>query len=154
MEERLPAAIRRVWWIGTLLTAGWWGAVTAVAWLGHTLWHWPLWVVLIGAAVLVLHAGSKALLIPYRYAYWRYRITDTAVYLREGALVRKETAIPISRIQNVTLEAGPILRANGLQEVQIQTAATTDAIAGVTTATAATLRDLILRLAQEARDDA
>jgi membrane protein YdbS with pleckstrin-like domain len=94
------------------------------------------------------------LLIPYRYRFWRYAITPGAVYLRSGYLFRQEEAIPIARIQNVTLEAGPLLQWQGLQSVQIQTASTTHHIAGVTRAVADQLRDQIMRLAKEARDDA
>ncbi|WP_125702346.1 PH domain-containing protein [Lacticaseibacillus daqingensis] len=153
MAEQLPASIKAAWRIGTLITIFWWLVLCGLLGCAVLVWHWPNWVLWLGLGAMLLHVIIKLALIPYRYATWRYRITPTAVYLTEGAITRKETAIPISRIQNVTLEASPILRAYGLQAVQIQTASTADEIAGVTTATAAALRDQILTLAQEARDD-
>ncbi|WP_461226056.1 PH domain-containing protein [Lacticaseibacillus suihuaensis] len=154
MEEHLPQQIKQVWRIGAGLSLLWWLAVTVGLLVANHLWHWPLWLIAISLGLALLHPAIELALIPYRYAFWRFRITDTAVYLKEGAVFQKETAIPIRRIQNVTLEAGPILRAHGLQEVQIQTASTTDSLAGVTTAVANQLRDRILALAKEARDDA
>ncbi|WP_225047935.1 PH domain-containing protein [Lacticaseibacillus kribbianus] len=154
MEEHLPQQIKQVWRIGAGLALVWWLAVTVGLLVANRLWGWPLWLIAISLGLALVHPSAELALIPYRYAFWRFRITDTAVYLKEGALFQKETAIPISRIQNVTLSAGPILRAHGLQQVEIQTASTSDSLAGVTAEVADRLRDRILALAKEARDDA
>lgn len=91
--------------------------------------------------------------MPYRYRFLRYNITPTAVFLQKGFFFRKNEAIPIARIQNVTLEQGPLLRWQQLQQVNIETASTAHVIDGVTASVANQLRTQILKLAQEARDE-
>ncbi|WP_243676771.1 PH domain-containing protein [Secundilactobacillus collinoides] len=62
--------------------------------------------------------------------------------------------MPINRIQNVTLEAGPLLQWQQLKAVSIETASTTHEIEAVLPHTAEHLKQQIIALAQEARDDA
>lgn len=154
MAEQLPATIKQVWVIGALLNALGWLALAAALWVANSWWAWPLWLVAIALALAVLHPLVHLVLIPYRYAFWRYQITPDAVYLKKGAIFRKEEALPITRIQNVTLEAGPVLAHYHLQAVSIETASTKHEIDGVTPAVAAQLRDQIMQLAMEARDEA
>ncbi|MCX2455828.1 PH domain-containing protein [Lacticaseibacillus nasuensis] len=154
MGEQLPASIKQVWRLHAVIWGGVWLVIALGLTVAHGLWHWPLWLAGIFLAIGLLHPLLQFSFIPYRYAFGRYLITETAVYLRSGFVFRKEEAVPISRIQNVTLEAGPLLASKGLQEVQIETASTQHSIAGVTTAVAGQLRDRIMQLAQEARDDA
>lgn len=151
--EHLPAQIKTVWRTKALIDGAVWLAITIFLVVAWQLWHWPWWPAAITFAAAILHAGIHLVLIPYRYQFWRYLITPTAVYLRSGYIFRSEKAVPISRIQNVTLESGPIMQWQGLQEVQVQTASTTDSIAGVTQEVAAELRDRIMQLAQQARDE-
>lgn len=153
MGEPLPATIKWVWRISALIWGAIWLLVAIGLFVAHRLWQWPLWLAIAFAALAIVHVGIQHSLIPYRYRFGRYLITPTAVYLRSGFIFRKEEAVPISRIQNVTLEAGPLLQAKGLQSVQVETAATQHKIAGVTRDVAGQLRDRIMTLAQEARDD-
>ncbi|MFD1429360.1 PH domain-containing protein [Lacticaseibacillus mingshuiensis] len=153
MQEKLPAAIRKVWTISALLTIFWWLVAAAGLFAGHILWNWPLWLLAFPAALAVLQPIIMLSLVPYRYQFWRYRITDTAVYMQKGAIIQSEEAVPITRVQNVTLSSGPILRHFQLQEVNIETASTSHKIDGLTKPVAEKLRDQILLLAKEARDE-
>lgn len=153
MQTQLPPEIRTVWRMRALIDGAIWLVLAAGLGVAHQLWQTPLWLIAIPLAGAVLHTGTHLVLIPYRYAFWRYQITDSAVYLRSGYLFRKDEAIPINRIQNVTLTAGPLLQWQKLQAVAIQTASTTHTIAGVTLEVAAALREQIMQLALEARDD-
>ncbi len=152
--ERLPQQIKMVWRWMALLSGGVGLIISAGLWLAHVYWHWWLWLVVVAVGLSLLDVLVELLLVPYRYAFWRYRITDNAVVLKSGVVFQKEVAIPISRIQNVTLKAGPLLQLVGLQAVTVETAATSDQIDGVTTAVADQLRNQILLLAREARDEA
>lgn len=151
--EHLPMQIKTVWRTRALIDGAIWLVATIFLIVAWRLWRWPGWLAAVTFAAAIMHPGVHLVLIPYRYRFWRYLITPTAVYLRSGYIYRSETAIPISRIQNVTLESGPLMQWQGLQEVQVQTASTTDSIAGVTKAVAAELRDRIMQLAQEARNE-
>lgn len=154
MTEQLPRQIKAVWrysaWIsgavGLLISAG--------LWVASVYWHWWLWLWIAAIILSVLDVIVELALIPYRYAFWRYRITDNAVYLKNGVIFQHEIAVPISRIQNVTLAAGPLLQLNKLQSVTVETAASGYKIDGVTSDVADQLRDRIMVLAQGARDEA
>lgn len=154
MGEQLPPQIKRVWRLRALIDGAVWAVLTVALLVAWHFWHLPWWLALITAAFMILHPAVHFVLIPYRYQFWRYLITPTAVYVRSGYIFRKEEAVPISRIQNVTLEAGPLLQSQGLQSVKVQTASTEHEIAGVTRDVAGQLRDRIMQLAQEARDEA
>ncbi|WP_461214609.1 PH domain-containing protein [Lacticaseibacillus sp. GG6-2] len=154
MQKQLPPQIKRVWRMRAVIDGAIWLVIAIGLAVANHFWHWPLWLAGIAVGAAVVHAGCHFVLIPYRYNFWRYQITATAVYLRSGFIFRKSTAIPITRIQNVTLEAGPLLQWQHLQAVQVQTASDKHEIAGVTLDVAAELRDKIMQLAKEARDDA
>ncbi|MFD1486150.1 PH domain-containing protein [Lacticaseibacillus baoqingensis] len=154
MQAQLPHQIKTVWRARAAIDGIIWLAITAALLICHHLWQWPWWLAMIPLVAGILHVGSHLLLIPYRYRFWRYAITADAVYLRSGYLFRTEEAIPIARIQNVTLAAGPLLQWQSLQAVQVHTASTTHSIAGVTGAVADQLREQIMQLAKEARADA
>ena len=154
MQNHLPPQIKRVWRVRALIDGVIWLVIAIGLVVANHFWSWPLWLAVIAVGAAIVHAGAHLVLIPYRYRFWRYQITDTAVYLRSGFIFRKSTAIPITRIQNVTLEAGPLLQWQKLQTVKVQTASDADEIAGVTQDVADALREQIMRLAKEARDDA
>lgn len=154
MQTQLPAQIKTVWRLRALIDGVIWAILAVGLIIAHLLWQWPWWLAAIVIGLGVLHVGGHLILIPYRYAFWRYQITADAVDLQRGFIFRKYEAIPISRIQNVTLEQGPLLRGQHLQSVKVQTAATTHEIAGVEEAVADALREQIMQLAKEARDDA
>lgn len=61
--------------------------------------------------------------------------------------------IPIARVQNVTLKQGPVLKWKSLQKVIIVTAAGSEDISGLRIQDADELKELIMRLAKEARND-
>jgi membrane protein YdbS with pleckstrin-like domain len=89
------------------------------------------------------------LTVPYRYRYTQYRLTPSAILLQTGFIFKEQVAVPIARVQDVTLSAGPLLQANNLQQITIATAATQHDIDGVSPEDAQHLREEILKLAQE-----
>lgn len=154
MEERLPRTIKRVWIYGALLSGAVGLIITGGLWVAHLWWHWWGWLTMVALVLTVLDVIIELGLVPYRYAFWRYQITPLAVRLQSGVIFRKEVTVPISRIQNVTLAAGPFLQSVRLQSVTVETAASSYQIDGVTRAVASQLRDQIMTLAQEAQDEA
>ncbi|QVI34723.1 hypothetical protein BVJ53_12785 [Lacticaseibacillus chiayiensis] len=151
--QALPANIQTVWRFNALI----WSVIFLIGGLlllaASHFWHWPSWLGLGVIGLTVLQLIVRLALVPYRYRFLRYNITPTAVFLQKGFFFRKNEAIPITRIQNVTLEQGPLLRWQQLQQVNIETASTAHVIDGVTASVADQLRTRILKLAQEARDE-
>ena len=77
-------------------------------------WGWVLY------AVAVL--GYASVMPLYRYQVHRWESTDTAVYTQRGWLSRERRIAPMSRVQTVDLEQGPVSRLLGLAHVTVTTA--------------------------------
>jgi len=149
----LPANIKFVWRADIFIWSFNFFVVGLLLLIASHFWHWPSWLGLGVIGLTVLQYIIRRVLVSYRYRFLRYNITPTAVFLQKGFFFRKNEAIPIARIQNVTLEQGPLLRWQQLQQVNIETASTAHVIDGVTASVANQLRTQILKLAQEARDE-
>lgn len=108
-----------VWAAGALVRGLLLGAVLVVASVVAELFTMPAWGwVLYAVAVL-----AYAVLMPmYRYRVHRWESTDTAVYTQRGWLSRERRIAPMSRVQTVDLEQGPVSRLLGLAHVTVTTA--------------------------------
>ncbi|GIG43705.1 membrane protein [Dactylosporangium siamense] len=114
----------------------------------RALWYWAaraavLWVVLlapqaawwfidgdgsrlphlvVGAVWLVLAAAHLLVMPQWRYRVHRWEATDTAVYTQTGWLSQERRIAPISRVQTVDSERGPIEQLFKLANVTVTTA--------------------------------
>lgn len=90
-----------------------------LTWTGTITGVWRF--VACAAGVLLIAVGVGV--VPFwRYAVHRWEITDTAVYTQRGWLVRERRIAPVSRVQTVDTERGPIAQLFGLTTVTITTA--------------------------------
>ncbi len=78
--------------------------------------------------VLVVAAVSIAVVPWWRYRVHRWEVTDQAVYTRVGWLTQESRVAPISRIQTVDTERGPLERLLGLATVTVTTASSAGAV--------------------------
>ncbi|MFD6060694.1 PH domain-containing protein [Rhodococcus wratislaviensis] len=100
--------------------------VQAVALVFH--W-WPVWVHVTVLAVTIVLAILHVAVVPlWRYRVHRWEISDTAVYTRSGWFSQERRIAPISRIQTVDTERGPIDRMLGLATVTVTTASSAGAV--------------------------
>ena len=148
-SQHLPERIKKVWRISALLSLVVGSVMCAVIYLVVDHFDWPGWINYIAWTLVLLDFAVELLIIPYRYRFWLYQITTTDVEIESGFFLHKQTAIPISRIQNVTLQAGPLFQFFHLQSVKIETAAAAHEIAGVLPETATQLKKQLMELAQE-----
>ena len=88
--------------------------VQIMDWLDVPWWLWPLLVV---ASIAYVVAMPRV-----RYRIHRWESTDTAVYTQTGWLSRERRIAPMSRVQTVDFEQGPIDRLLGLASVTVTTA--------------------------------
>ncbi|HET8603201.1 MAG TPA: PH domain-containing protein [Marmoricola sp.] len=131
MTEPTPAATLReprrrvsrrapLMWTVSALLQGCLGAATLVvvvdAW---QLFGMPWWGWLCYAAVALAYAGVMP---AFRYRVHRWESTADAVYTQTGWLTRERRIAPMSRVQTVDLEQGPVSRLLGLAEVTVTTA--------------------------------
>lgn len=80
---------------------------------------WPL-VAGSGAGLLIVLGFA---VVPFwRYRVHRWEVTETAVYTQRGWLVQERRIAPVSRVQTVDTERGPLAQIFGLSTVTITTA--------------------------------
>jgi len=113
----------------------------------------PAWVPVLAFCVL---AGLALLLVvitpEVRYRRWRWEVREEEIRLQEGLIVVSQTVIPMVRVQHVDTSQGPIMRALGLSDVHVWTAAGKHTIPALTDEHAADLRDRIATLARVTDD--
>lgn len=152
--QQLPPQIKTAWRISALLNAIWLLIPLVGVILAHYFWRWPFFLIIIVIIFVLVVPAVQLALVPYRYRFTGYEIKPEFVILQAGFIFRKQDTIPTARIQNVTLEQGPLLRWQKLQAVRIVTAATSHTIEGVTLDVADSLRATIVRFATEVQPDA
>ena len=74
-------------------------------------------------AVTFGFAAAHLLVMPqWRYRVHRWEVTDNAVYTKSGWISQERRIAPISRIQTVDTERGPLEQLFGLANVTVTTA--------------------------------
>ncbi|RSL33408.1 hypothetical protein D7Z54_10600 [Salibacterium salarium] len=118
-------------------------------------WYGVPWYYLyIGTAVVVLAGVWKIMFLPrIRWKMWRYEILDKEVELLRGIIIVKHTLIPMSRVQHVDTQQGPIYKKYGLTAVMISTAAGVHEIPALKEEIGTQIRDQIAALAGTDEDD-
>jgi len=148
-----PTAVR--YWAARAL-AGWLVVAGAqVVWLLATDGHRGLHV--LGLAVTALVGIAHAVVMPqWRYRVHRWEVAPEAVYTRAGWLHQESRIAPISRIQTVDSERGPLEQIFGLANVTVTTASAAGPleIHGLDRTTAQRLVDELTTAAQATRGDA
>lgn len=86
--------------------------VSPAGWLTAVMW------VLVVLLVVLLVGVMPA----WRYAVHRWEVTDDAVSTRTGWWISELRVAPISRVQTVDTERGPLMRWLGLSTVTVTTA--------------------------------
>ncbi|WP_100407270.1 PH domain-containing protein [Bacillus solitudinis] len=113
--------------------------------------YWILWT-LIGLYLLLV-IMTVFILPSLRWRHWRYDVLEQEIDLQHGVFIVKRTLIPMTRVQHVDTEQGPLLRRYKLAAVSISTAATVHKIPSLTLEIADELRDRIAALASVAEDE-
>ncbi len=139
-----------------------WRLASALSWL-------PLSVIPIGAAATVpdLPIVLRALIVavpllaalidivvvqPRRRAIWWYAIGDEQIDLQHGWMIVTRTVVPITRVQHVELQQGPLARRFDLAKLEIHTAAGSVAIPALDRTEGERIRQRIADLARVADD--
>ncbi|MFD8480068.1 PH domain-containing protein [Kitasatospora sp. NPDC059673] len=115
-----PRAVR-LWRLSAL--AGWLLAAAAQTALLVLVPSWlagPRWAAL--ALTALLAAAHLAVMPRRRFAVHRWETTDSAIYTQTGWLVEERRVAPISRVQTIDHERGPLERFLGLTTVTVTTA--------------------------------
>ena len=86
------------------------------------------WTVALLVLTLVAGAAYVAAVPPWLYRISRWEITERAVYTLHGWLVREWRIAPISRVQTVDTQRGPLQQLLGLADVTVTTASARGAV--------------------------
>lgn len=114
-----------------------WALGAALPWLvlgfAQLLWfaldQRAVWPHALAAAVTVAGVLVFVVVAPlWRYRVHRWEISPQAVYTRTGWLVQERRIAPISRVQTVDTNAGPLDRLFGLANVTVTTASSAGAV--------------------------
>lgn len=98
----------------------------------------------VAAFVILSIAGWISNSIGFNYA--GYALRDKDILFRRGWFTQKVRAVPLKRIQHVSLQSGPIERKFGLASISIYTAGSDEAdftIRGITLQTAQQIKEWI-----------
>jgi hypothetical protein len=108
------------------------------------------------AATVVVAAAYATVMPRWRYAVHRWEVAPQAVYTRAGWIHQESRIAPISRIQTVDSERGPLEQVFGLANVTVTTASAAGPlkIHGLDRDTAERLVDDLTTAAQATRGDA
>lgn len=125
MELRDPANLvsrRAVAYWTVRAVPGW-----VVVLLGESLWLWSSRDAMgLPVALLiftVLFAAAHLIVMPrWRYQVHRWEVTATAVYTQSGWLTQERRIAPVSRVQTVDTERGPLEQLFRLANVTVTTA--------------------------------
>ncbi|MGW4478254.1 PH domain-containing protein [Rhodococcus triatomae] len=115
-----------------------WAVNAALMWLpvfvAQIVWavldgRWTTWPHVTAFAVSAVLALAHVTVVPrWRFRVHRWEISDTAVYTRTGWFTQERRIAPITRIQTVDTERGPIDRLLGLATVTVTTASSAGAV--------------------------
>jgi membrane protein YdbS with pleckstrin-like domain len=153
-RHRVSRTAIRYW--AARAAAGWLVLAGAqVAWLVSTSGSRGLHVAGLVATV-VIGAAHVVVMPQWRYRVHRWEVAPQAVYTRAGWLHQESRIAPISRIQTVDSERGPLEQVFGLANVTVTTASAAGPleIHGLDHETAQRLVDDLTTAAQATRGDA
>ncbi len=152
--QTLPPRARTMFHLASLARFGlFWLPVTAVGTVAlASVWAWTYAMALGGlwiAFQLLLALWLPAL----AWSRWAWLIRERDLMIASGVIFRSVMSIPLSRVQHVDVQQGPLERVFGLARVNIYTASGSGAdgvIPGIELADAEALRDRLVRVEGDA----
>jgi membrane protein YdbS with pleckstrin-like domain len=154
-SERVSPRAKRYWALRA--AAGWIVVIALELVLGLTSWPWLGDVLPVVLPVTVVVALAHVIVMPrWRFHVHRWESTDTAVYTQSGWFDQERRIAPLSRIQTVDTERGPLEQVFALATVTVTTASAAGPlkIHGLDADVAQGLVDRLTKVAAAARDDA
>lgn len=136
--------------IGWLAVIG----VQFIAWFFD--WPVPPWPTQVFVVTLVVAVVHLAVMPAWRYRVHRWELADGAVYTRSGWWAQEWRIAPVTRVQTVDIERGPLARLFRLAKVTVTTASAAGplVIDGLDDTVAIALSSEVTAAAQAAKGDA
>jgi len=83
---------------------------------------WKVWAGPVAIAIVAISIVELAVVPQWRFRVHRWEVTDTAIYTRSGWLTREQRIAPLSRVQTVDSQRGPLMRLFRLSSITVTTA--------------------------------
>ncbi|MFD2210628.1 PH domain-containing protein [Virgibacillus halophilus] len=119
--------------------------------------NWYTWIGVTFCVLLALVVLNSVWEIGFQPIYlqksWRFSISEEFVRIHKGIWVKKETVIPMTKVQFVELKQGPLFRRHDLNTISIQTIRSAHAIPAIKSWDAGQLRDEIAAYAKVEEED-
>ncbi|WP_438347943.1 PH domain-containing protein [Paenibacillus sp. FA6] len=151
-ESRLSKDAVIVWRISETITYVISFIVLGLLFYLDYLFSWKDWIgwILIGIAILVVLASVWSIFIKplLRYKNWRYDVDEEFLQLKSGALVEKHELVPMTKIQSVATNQGPLFRKYGLYSISIETMGSSHTIPALPEEVALNLKNRIAHFAK------
>lgn len=114
---------------------------------------WVPWLAWIATGIILFSAVVSFIITPRRVRAMGFQLRDDDLVFRKGILFLRQVAVPYGRMQLVDINRGPLLRAFGLSELKLVTAAAASAVTipGLPSEEAEQLRDELVALAETRR---
>src|SRR5690625_4149715 len=111
--------------------------------------NWVLIVAYISIVLAILNAIWTIFLEPFfQYKNWRHRVDEHYLQLTYGGIKRSYQLVPMTKVQSVETNQGPLLRRYKLYSLTIQTTGSTHYIPALSENEAIALRNQIAHYAQ------
>lgn len=126
-QQQLSKVVIRVWIIGEII-ANFIGllVLAALFFLDYKFsWpEWAGWIILVVTILSVVGTIWSVFFEPsLKFNSWRYDVNEDFLQLKYGIFIEKHELIPMTKIQSVATNQGPIMRKYGLYSVSITTMA-------------------------------
>ena len=151
-ENRLSKDSVKVWIISGIISYSIWLILFAVLLYVDFRFSWYEWIgwILIGITSLIALSGIWSVFIkPFiLYKNWRYAANEEFLQLKFGAFHEEHQLVPMTKIQSVSTNQGPILRKYGLYSISIETMGSSHVIPTLPKDVAFELRNRIAHFAK------
>ena len=151
-ENRLSKDSVKVWILSRVISYVIWIAIFSILLYLDYRFSWYEWIgwVLIGITSLIALSGIWSVFIkPFLlYKNWRYDASEDFLQLKSGAFNEEHQLVPMTKIQSVATNQGPILRMYGLFSLTIETMGSTHRIPALPKDVAIELRNRIAHYAK------
>lgn len=110
---------------------------------------WIGWVIIVITGILIIFMIWSICLEPFLlYRNWRYDIDESFLHLKSGALIEVHQLVPMTKIQAVKTNQGPLFRKYGLCSLEINTISTSHKIPALLKDEAVQLQNQIAHFAK------
>lgn len=145
-QQRLSKDAVKVWMLSETIASVIGFLILGILFYLDYRFSWKEWIgwILLGITALTVLGTGWSFIRPYLlYKSWRYEINTEFLQLKSGVFNEKHQLVPMTKIQSVATEQGPLLRKYGLCSISVVTMGSTHTIPALPKETAIELRNRI-----------